>query len=146
MKSGFSGEQDVYLEIAQRYREYIRLGVLRAGERLPSVRTAAGELGVNPNTVARAYAVLESEGCLIPEDISGDFTQFVSREGQGGRIARSEGNDGGIGERLENLTDRGRLECGKLIGNSVFHMYSIYSFDSNKLIRRYFIIRREKLQ
>ena len=31
---------------------------------MPSVRTAAEELGVNPNTVVRAYAVLESEGVV----------------------------------------------------------------------------------
>ncbi len=60
----FSGKQNVYLEIARRYRDYIQLGLLKPGEKLPSVREAATELGVNPNTVARAYALLESEGYL----------------------------------------------------------------------------------
>ncbi len=62
MQLRFSGKQDVYLEIAERYKEYIRLGVIKSGEKLPSVREAAGELGVNPNTVARAYSKLEEEG------------------------------------------------------------------------------------
>ncbi len=62
MTWNFSGKHDVYLEIAERYRQYIQLGVIAYGERLPSVRTAATELGVNPNTIARAYSVLESEG------------------------------------------------------------------------------------
>ena len=62
MQWRLSGKQNVYLEIAEQYREYIRLGVLRAGDRLPSVRQAASELGVNPNTVARAYACLEETG------------------------------------------------------------------------------------
>ncbi len=60
----FSGKQDVYLEIAERYKEYIRLGVIKNGEKLPSVRVAAGEMGVNPNTVARAYSLLEAEGYI----------------------------------------------------------------------------------
>lgn len=64
MKLNFSGKQDVYLEIAEKYKEYIRLGIIKNGERLPSVREAAGELSVNPNTVARAYSRLEEEGFI----------------------------------------------------------------------------------
>lgn len=69
MKFSFSGNQDIYLEIAERYKEYIRLGVIRNGEKLPSVRQAAGELSVNPNTIARAYAKLEEDGyiCSLPK-------------------------------------------------------------------------------
>ena len=64
MKFSFSGNQDIYLEIAQRYKEYIRQGIIRNGEKLPSVRQAAGELSVNPNTVAKAYAKLEQDGYI----------------------------------------------------------------------------------
>ncbi len=64
-----SGKQDVYIEVANRYKEYIRLGIIKKGEKLPSVRTAAGELGINPNTVAKAYSLLEEEGfvCSLPK-------------------------------------------------------------------------------
>jgi GntR family transcriptional regulator len=64
MAWNFSGKQDVYLEIADKLRQYIHAGVYQAGDRLPSVRAAAGEMGVNPNTVARAYALLEEEGLI----------------------------------------------------------------------------------
>jgi len=76
MKLNFSGKQDVYLEIAQKYKEYIELGIIKNGEKMPSVRTAAGELGVNPNTVAKAYAVLEEQGyvCALPK--KGAFVTF----------------------------------------------------------------------
>ncbi len=69
MKFSFSGHQDIYLEIAERYKEYIRQGIIKNGEKLPSVRIAAGELSVNPNTVAKAYAKLEQEGyiCSLPK-------------------------------------------------------------------------------
>lgn len=69
MKFSFSGNQDIYLEIAERYKEYIRQGVIKNGEKLPSVRQAAGELSVNPNTIARAYSKLEEDGyiCSLPK-------------------------------------------------------------------------------
>jgi len=69
MPIGFTGKRDVYLEVAERYEKYIKLGVLRDGDKLPSVRTAAGELGINPNTVQKAYAYLESKGliCTVPK-------------------------------------------------------------------------------
>jgi GntR family transcriptional regulator len=43
---------------------FIEAGVLRPGERLPSVRQLATENGINPNTVARAYAELEKQGAV----------------------------------------------------------------------------------
>ena len=76
MKLNFSGKQDVYLEIAQKYKEYIELGIIKIGEKLPSVRTAAGELGVNPNTVAKAYAVLEEQGYVRSLPKKGAFVTF----------------------------------------------------------------------
>ena len=76
MHLNFSGKQDVYVEIADKYKDYIELGVYKNGEKLPSVREAAGELGVNPNTIARAYALLEEEGyiCSLPK--KGAFVIF----------------------------------------------------------------------
>lgn len=69
MELKFSGKQDVYLEVANRYKEYIKLGIIKKGEKLPSVRSAAGDLGINPNTVAKAYSLLEEEGfiCALPK-------------------------------------------------------------------------------
>lgn len=80
MELRFSGKQDVYLEIAEKYKEYIKLGIIKKGEKLPSVRTAAGELGVNPNTVAKAYAVLEEQGyiCSLPK--KGAFVTYGNIE------------------------------------------------------------------
>ncbi len=64
MQFELSGEKDIYLDIAERYRRYIECGILKEGERLPSVRQTALEIGVNPNTVQRAYTMLESEGYI----------------------------------------------------------------------------------
>ena len=76
----FKGKQDVYLEVAARYKEYIKLGIIKVGEKLPSVRTVAGELGVNPNTVAKAYSVLESEGFIKSLPKKGAFVIYDEDE------------------------------------------------------------------
>lgn len=59
-----SGKKDVYLEILEKYRGYIQAGVYAPGERLPSVRTIASDIGVNPNTVAKAFSLLEEQGYI----------------------------------------------------------------------------------
>ena len=73
MSNFLPGKRDVYLEIAERYEKYITLGVIKSGEKLPSVRTAATELRVNPNTVQRAYAQLEQDGYIYTVSGRGSF-------------------------------------------------------------------------
>ena len=51
----------------------IRSGVLAPGERLPPVRVLAAELGLAPNTVARAYRELEAAGLLEGRGRHGTF-------------------------------------------------------------------------
>lgn len=77
----FSGRQEVYVEIAQRFEQYIKAGVYRDGDKLPSVRISAGEMGVNPNTVARAYALLEEQGYILTLPKKGVYVTYgTSRE------------------------------------------------------------------
>ena len=80
MQLNFSGKQDVYVEIAEKYKSYIRLGVIKNGEKLPSVREAAGELGVNPNTIARAYSLLEAQGYVRALPKKGAFVIYGEAE------------------------------------------------------------------
>jgi DNA-binding transcriptional regulator YhcF (GntR family) len=54
--------EPVYSQIARQLREQIVAGALRPGQHLPAVRTVAQDLGLNLNTVARAYRQLEQEG------------------------------------------------------------------------------------
>jgi GntR family transcriptional regulator len=58
-------EEPAYRQVARQVREMIAYGRLPAGRRLPSVRTLASDLGVNLNTVARAYRALEEEGFVV---------------------------------------------------------------------------------
>ena len=54
----FSEPKGIYLQIADQIRERILRGEWRTGERIPSIRELAVELGVNPNTVTKSYQKL----------------------------------------------------------------------------------------
>ncbi|MBQ3000753.1 MAG: GntR family transcriptional regulator [Oscillospiraceae bacterium] len=82
MEKSFFSKRDVYLEIAARYEKYITLGILKPGEKLPSVRTAAAELRVNPNTVQRAYSLLEEKSFIRSIPKKGAFVTFCSESTQ----------------------------------------------------------------
>jgi GntR family transcriptional regulator len=53
-----------YLQIVQQVRQAIRLGILRPGDQLPTVKDVVGSLAINPNTVLRAYRELDVEGLV----------------------------------------------------------------------------------
>lgn len=80
----------------QQIRHGVESGALRAGERLPTIRSLAEALVINPNTVVRAYRELQHEGVV------------ELRQGSGAYIGRS-------------VVDRGRVmaKAGKLIGAAI---------------------------
>ncbi|MEA2310854.1 MAG: hypothetical protein QOE28_822 [Solirubrobacteraceae bacterium] len=53
-----------YLQLVQQVRQAIRLGVLRPGDQLPTVKEVVSRLTINPNTVLRAYRELDLEGLV----------------------------------------------------------------------------------
>ncbi len=63
--------ESTYEQIAAQIREAVATGVLPPGSLLPGVRVLASDLGVNFNTVARAYRVLEDQGFVTIRDRSG---------------------------------------------------------------------------
>ena len=54
----------LYLQIEAQIKQTIAAAALKADDALPSVRKLAGELRINPNTVARAYQNLERDGVI----------------------------------------------------------------------------------
>ena len=51
-----------YLQLVQQARQAIRLGILRPGDQLPTVKEVVGSLAINPNTVLKAYRDLDHQG------------------------------------------------------------------------------------
>lgn len=60
-------EMAPFQQIADQLREFVERGDLRPGDALPTVRQLAIDLGVAPNTVARAYTDLQDAGWLISD-------------------------------------------------------------------------------
>ncbi len=60
----FKSGKPVYLQLVDQVKAAAASGALNAGEGLPSIRPLAEELRVNRNTVAKAYAELESQGVI----------------------------------------------------------------------------------
>ena len=56
-----------FQQISDQLREFVERGELRSGDSLPTVRQLASDLGVAPNTVARAYADLQDSGWLTSD-------------------------------------------------------------------------------
>ena len=63
----------IYTQIADGFRSQITAGILRAEEKLPSVRELAVQLSINPNTIQRAYRQLEAEGWIATVPGKGCF-------------------------------------------------------------------------
>jgi len=60
----FKAGKPVYLQLVDQVRYAAASGMLRPGEPLPGIRPLAEELRVNRNTIAKAYAELESQGVI----------------------------------------------------------------------------------
>ena len=63
----------VYRQLIDQVLAAIASGVLRSGDRLPTVRQVAVDLAINPNTVTRAYKELENRGTLSTQQGTGTF-------------------------------------------------------------------------
>lgn len=75
----FRTDRPIYLQLVEEIRKRAARGIYSAGHRLPSVRDLGVEMGINPNTAARAYSELEKDGFV------------VSRRGLGYYITEDEG-------------------------------------------------------
>lgn len=61
----YRSAKPIYAQIIDGIREQILTGVLKPGDKLPSVRDLAGQLAINPNTIQRSYRSLEAEGWIV---------------------------------------------------------------------------------
>jgi len=68
-----------YLQLVHQVKQALRLGMLRAGDQLPTVKEVVASLAINPNTVLKAYRELDLEGLV------------EGRRGQGTFVAAQEG-------------------------------------------------------
>jgi len=79
------GGVPIYLQVMQQIKYLVASGKLVPGEELPSIRTLAEQLLVNPNTIARAYRELEAAGVVEKRRTAGTYVAET-----GSPLARKE--------------------------------------------------------
>jgi len=65
----------VYRQLVDQVRQALRLGTLRPGDQLPTVREVVAQVAINPNTVHRAYLELEQQGLIEGQPGRGTFVR-----------------------------------------------------------------------
>lgn len=65
----------IYLQIVQTIKHQVATGKLKPGTQLPTVRELATTLRVNPNTIARAYDQLDTDGVITTQQGRGTFVR-----------------------------------------------------------------------
>lgn len=74
----FRSGQAIYEQIAAQIRQAVSTGDLKEGKKLPTVRQLAAELGINFNTVARAYRMLDQAGLVSTQKGRGTYVWTVT--------------------------------------------------------------------
>ncbi|MEG0306988.1 MAG: GntR family transcriptional regulator [Clostridium sp.] len=69
----FNNNEPIYFQIIEFIKRSIATGELKSGDKLPSVREMSSSLGVNPNTLQRAYGELERLGITYTKRGMGSF-------------------------------------------------------------------------
>jgi GntR family transcriptional regulator len=101
MQISSGSETPIYQQLVEQISGAIARGELRTGDKLPAVRALAAELVINPNTVARAYTLLEQSGLVTTKTGSGTFVAQIN--------ALTERMDTLIGRAVNLGLDRGAL-------------------------------------
>ncbi len=69
----YKDTRPIYEQVCEKFKVLILKGVLAPDEQMPSVRSLAMELSINPNTIQKAYAQLEREGFIYTVKGRGNF-------------------------------------------------------------------------
>ena len=75
----YKDTRPIYEQIVEKFKLLILKGVIQKDEQMPSVRSLAVELSINPNTIQRAYSELERQGYIYTVKGKGNF---VSDDGR----------------------------------------------------------------
>lgn len=90
------GEAPIYLQLVRHVKHLAASGAVSDGEELPSRRVVSALLGINPNTVQRAFSQLEDEGLVVSRagaksrmQLDGERLARIKNELLGGEFARA---------------------------------------------------------
>lgn len=69
----------LYEQVIERFQDLMFRGILMPDDKMPSVRSLATDLSINPNTIQRAYAELERQGYIYSVQGKGSFVADSGR-------------------------------------------------------------------
>ncbi|MBU3875993.1 GntR family transcriptional regulator [Faecalicatena sp. AGMB00832] len=75
----YQSRAPIYEQIVERFQMLILKGVLRPDDQMPSVRSLAVQLSINPNTIQKAYTQLEQQGYIYPVKGRGNFVSGTGK-------------------------------------------------------------------
>lgn len=99
----YRDSRPLYQQVKDSLRRMMLTGLLEPDEKLPSVRSLATQLAINPNTIQRAYAELEAEGYIYSVAGRGSFVSA----GDGEHLRRVAELTGRLVPLLEELKSLG---------------------------------------
>lgn len=76
----YQSRTPIYEQIIKEIERYVALGILKPHAQIPSIRELAANLGINPNTVKKAYTELEQKGVIYVISTKGTFIQDKTNE------------------------------------------------------------------
>jgi GntR family transcriptional regulator len=96
----YQNRKPIYEQIVERFQTLIITGAIEPDSQMPSVRSLAVDLSINPNTIQKAYSVLEQEGFIYPVKGRGNFVSGNSEL----KVKKQEA----FFASLENLVKKGK--------------------------------------
>jgi len=114
----FRDPRPIYEQVKEGLRRLMITGAIQQGEKLPSVRSLASSLAINPNTIQRAYEALEAEGYVYSVPGKGSFAAPCSQVDDRRQDSLLRQFDAAVSELLylgvaaETLIQRIRLKGG----------------------------------
>jgi GntR family transcriptional regulator len=84
----FRSRAPIYEQLVEKFKQLIISQVLKPDQQLPSVRTLAGDLTVNPNTIQKAYRELEYQGYIYSLPGKGHFVLAVVPKQQTAQLSK----------------------------------------------------------
>ncbi|MEN6384250.1 MAG: GntR family transcriptional regulator [Phycisphaerales bacterium] len=118
-------DEPIYSQIVEQIRQAIAKGELGIGEKLPAVRKLASELIINPNTVAKAYTILEQSGFVATKTGSGTFVTDP-------KLRHHDAVDiNALSERFDSVIARGLS-----LGINAEELISLFNNRVNKFLKK----------
>lgn len=120
-----NSSEPVYLQVINQYKRQIATGMLLANTQLPSVRKLSYELGINPNTLQKAYTQLEAMGICYTVPGKG---RFVAEDAKKNILADADQHYRVLDKAIEELA-----MCDEDIEKIIKRVKETYKIQASKM-------------